>query len=203
MGLRERKKQQTRHRLTETAWRLAADQGFDRVTVAEIARETGVSEATLFNYFRTKEDLFYEPLEAFGDELVQAVRDRPEGTTPSTAVRDFLLQDRGILAVGPDDEDAAQAQLRTQMRVINDSPALLAREQLAFARYTESLAGALRAEDVDPIAAAVVAHALIGVHRSLITFVRAEVLSGTPPRRIAARTRRHCAAAFDLLESGI
>jgi AcrR family transcriptional regulator len=203
VGLRELKKQQTRHRLTETAWRLAANQGFDRVTVAEIARETGVSEATLFNYFRTKEDLFYEPLEAFGDELVQAVRDRPEGSTPSAAVRDFLLRDRGLLAVGPADEEAAQAELRAQMRVINDSPALLAREQLAFARYTESLAGVLRAEEADPVTAAVVAHALIGVHRSLIAFVRAEVLAGTPPRRIATLTRRHCTAALDLLESGI
>jgi AcrR family transcriptional regulator len=65
MGLRERKKEQTRQLIADRAWRLFAEHGFDRVTVAEVAREAEVAEATVFNYFRTKEDLFYSRLEAF------------------------------------------------------------------------------------------------------------------------------------------
>jgi AcrR family transcriptional regulator len=44
MGLREGKKAQTRRLIADTAWRLFADRGFDRVTVAELAREAQVTE---------------------------------------------------------------------------------------------------------------------------------------------------------------
>jgi AcrR family transcriptional regulator len=204
VGLREQKKEQTRNRLIQTAWSLASDRGFDHVTVAEIAREAEVSEATLFNYFRTKEDLFYAPLESYGDQLIDAVRTRAGGTSALTAVRDFLLQDRGLLGPLEPNEKEARAQLQVRMRVINDSPSLLIREQRAFARYTEELAALLAAEDGgDPVTAAVVGHALIGVHRSLVSHVRRRVLDGVSLRRIAAEVRDYGGRAFSLLESGL
>ncbi|HLT61263.1 MAG TPA: helix-turn-helix domain-containing protein [Microlunatus sp.] len=203
MGLRQQKKEQTRQRLTETAWRLADERGFDRVTVAEIAQAAGVSEATLFNYFRTKEDLFYAPLETFGERLVEAVRSRAPGVSALAAVRDFLLGGDGLLA-GPGEERQTRDRLRGQLRVITDSPALLAREQQAFAHYTEQLAAVLgESEETDPITAAVVAHALIGVHRSLVAHVRHRILAGAPLRRVAAEVREHGDRAFGLLEDGL
>ena len=87
MGLRERK-QRTRQLIADTAWRLFADRGFERVTVAEIAREAQVAVATVFNYFPTKEDLFFYRLEAFGAQLVEAVGERPaEGAGPGRLPR--------------------------------------------------------------------------------------------------------------------
>src|SRR4029453_8559307 len=79
MGLRERKKEQTRQLIAQTAWRLFADRGFDGVTVAEVARQAEVAVATVFNYFPTKEDLFYERLEAFEARLMEAVATRAAG----------------------------------------------------------------------------------------------------------------------------
>src|SRR3954452_21653806 len=165
-GLRERKKQQTRQLIADAARRLFADRGFEGVTVAEVAREADVSEATVFNYFPTKEDLFYSGLEAFEEELIAAIRGREPGQTVLAAFRRFLLEPRGALAMKNVDE-ATQRQ-RTITRVITESPALLARERQLFARYTESLAALIADEtgpaqdDVEP---RVVANALLGIHR--------------------------------------
>ncbi|HEY2214117.1 MAG TPA: TetR family transcriptional regulator [Acidimicrobiales bacterium] len=62
-GLRERKKQLLRQHLSDTATRLFLERGFAAVRVADIAQECGVSEATVFNYFETKEALVLDRLE--------------------------------------------------------------------------------------------------------------------------------------------
>lgn len=64
---------------------LFAEHGFDKVPVAEIARRAEVSEATVFNYFATKEDIFYQGMHAFEQAIVDAVRDRPPGTSIAAA----------------------------------------------------------------------------------------------------------------------
>src|SRR5919201_762541 len=86
-GLRERKKQQRRQLIAETARRLFAERGFDRVTVAEIARAANVSEGTVFNYFPTKEDLFYDRMEVFESALLEAIRERERGESVLSAFR--------------------------------------------------------------------------------------------------------------------
>src|SRR5213595_1314968 len=125
-GLRERKKQRTREQIAETARRLFVERGFDRVTVAEIARAAEVSEATVFNYFPTKEDLVYWRLETFEEELLGAIRERAAGESVLDAFSRFVLKRRGLLAE-PDPEAAEQ--LAALTRMITESPALLARER--------------------------------------------------------------------------
>src|SRR3954470_17560038 len=131
-GLRERKKEQTRRLIAETARRLFAERGFDAVTVAEVARAADVAEKTVFNYFATKEDLFYSGMEAFEEQLLDAIRDRAPGETVLAAFRRFLLTGpQGVFALRDAGRDgrAATERLRTITRVITDSPALLARER--------------------------------------------------------------------------
>src|ERR671937_3299296 len=97
LGLRERKKQRTRELIAETARRLFAERGFDRVTVAEVARAAEVSEQTVFNYFPSKEDLVYWRLESFEDELLTTIREREPGESVLAAFRRFVLGQRGLL----------------------------------------------------------------------------------------------------------
>src|SRR3954463_16168280 len=97
MGLRERKKQQTRQLIAETARRLFAERGFEQVTVAAVAQEADVSQQTVFNYFPTKEDLVFWRLGAFEDELLGSVRARAPGEPALAAFRLFLLSRQGVL----------------------------------------------------------------------------------------------------------
>src|SRR5581483_2011573 len=98
LGLRERKKEQTRALIADTARRLFAERGFDQVPVSEVARAADVSVGTVFNYFPTKEDLVYGRLEAFEQEMLDAIRERPAGESVIDAFGRFVLQPRGLLA---------------------------------------------------------------------------------------------------------
>ena len=206
MGLRELKKQQTRQLIADTAWRLFADRGFDRVTVAEVAREAQVAEATVFNYFPTKEDLFYYRLETFEAGLVEAVAAREAGEPALAAVRRYLLESGGLLTQAAAGDADARQRLRTVNRVIAASPALQAREQQAIARSTNRLAELLAAETgaaPDDVTARTAANALLGVQRALVDHVRRRVLDYGEPARLADDARDLARRAFALLEHGL
>lgn len=54
---RKRKKEETRAHLLRTALTLLADGNFDTLTVETIATAADVGKGTIYNYFRTKEDI--------------------------------------------------------------------------------------------------------------------------------------------------
>jgi AcrR family transcriptional regulator len=201
LGLRERKKEQTRRAISEAAHRLFARRGFDAVTVTDVARAADVSEGTVFNYFPTKEDLFYGQMETFEAELVAAVRDRGPGQSALAAFRDFVLE-RGRGLSAPERADV----IEQAARLIDASPALQARERELVAQSTNELAAVLAEEvgaaagDVEPKA---VATALMGVQRALVEHVRASVLAGKRGRALAASLRRQAERAFARLEHGL
>jgi AcrR family transcriptional regulator len=203
-GLRARKKAQTRELIADTARRLFEERGFEAVTVAEVARDADVAEKTVFNYFPTKEDLFYSRLEQFEEELLAAIRERKSGQSVLGAFREFITRQRGALQM--EDDAEATRRMRAVNRVIAESPALLAREQQVFARYTDSLARLITEETRAAADAAepwVVANALMGVHRDLIGYVRKQTQGGMPAKEIARRVRTRAKRAFALLEKGL
>jgi len=200
MGLRERKKQQTRELLADTARRLFTDRGFERVSVAEVARAADVSEKTVFNYFPTKEDLVYWRLETFEEELLKTIRGRAAGESVLDAFGRFVSAPRGMLA-SPD--EATRERLAGLSRMIAGSPALLAREQQIFAGYTDSLAALLAVEKgssgIEPW---VVANALMGVHRALVSFARERIVGGAGAPELARAVRAEADRALARLHEG-
>ena len=202
-GLRERKKQQTRELLAETARRLFTERGFERVSVAEIARVADVSEKTVFNYFPTKEDLVYWRLESFEDELLATIRDRSVGESVLAAFGRFVRQPRGML--GQFDPETRE-RLAALTRMIVASPALLAREQQIFEGYTASLAALIGEEtdagpgDVEPWVAA---NAMMGVHRRLIDYTRGRIVAGARHPELAADVLAQADRGLALLERGL
>jgi AcrR family transcriptional regulator len=201
VGLRERKKEQTRQRIADAAHRLFGERGFDGVTVAEVARAAEVAEATLFNYFPSKEDLFYSGLEAFGGRLIAAVRDRPAGVPVLHAFREVVLGGAGQLQLIAAGDREALEHARTTARVISASPALLARERQALTAIAGELAAVL-GRPGDPVAQAI-ANALIGVHSALIEYARRRLLADDRPAAIQADLHAAGERAFALLERGL
>jgi AcrR family transcriptional regulator len=197
--LRERKKQQTREAIAEAARALFAARGFEAVRVADIARAADVAEATVFNYFPTKEDLVFRGLAAFEDALVAAVADRPAGTSVLTAFEEFVLGPPfGLL-------DGTAAELRAlaaTSRMIVASPALLARERMVYDQTVDRLAAAIATGD-DDLNPWVTAHALMGVHRALVGYVRRKVLAGVTGPTLLRQVRVRGRRAFSLLEHGL
>jgi AcrR family transcriptional regulator len=202
-GLRERKKERTRALIAETARQLFVERGFEAVSVAEIAREADVSEATVFNYFPTKEELVYHRLEAFEEEMLAAVRDRAEGESIAAAFSRFISRPRGLLA----SRDPMEVeQLAEISRMIAASPALLARERQIFDVYTDSLAGLIAdetgaaAKSIEPW---VVANALLGVHRAGVDYARKRIVAGARNPGLARSVRRQITQAVAALDRGL
>ncbi len=71
-----------RERLIEAAFALFEDRGYDRTTVDDIAEHAGVSRATFFRTFRSKEDVIFPDHEA----VLGAVEARLAGGTHRTAL---------------------------------------------------------------------------------------------------------------------
>ena len=201
VGLRERKKQQTRELIADTAHHLFADRGFDAVTVAQIARAANVSEVTVFNYFPTKEDLFFGGMQFFEEKLLDAVRTRAPGESVLEAFRRPVLAGFPVLA----DEERIRS-IVAGRNLISASPSLEAHEREIVARYTRLLAEQLAEEagakpgDVEVMG---VASALMGVQRAVTDYVRSSVLAGRRGPKLVAEARSQAVRGFERLEKGL
>jgi TetR/AcrR family transcriptional regulator of autoinduction and epiphytic fitness len=73
-GRRDDKKAATQRRILQAALRLFQRNGFDATTTKQIARAAGIAEGTVFNYFRSKEEIALFFFEQEVDHAIKAVR---------------------------------------------------------------------------------------------------------------------------------
>jgi AcrR family transcriptional regulator len=138
LGKRERRKRETREAIVAAAERLFAADGYDGVTVADIAAAAGVSVKTLFTYFHSKEDLVFADEEKLLGRLLAMVGERAPGQTPLQAVTAAL---HAALA----DEEDPQG-LESFHRTLGSSPAVASRLRRMWEQYENELAALLAAE---------------------------------------------------------
>lgn len=62
-----------RQRLIDAAWRVFEEESEDRVTVADIVRQAGMSSRSFYQHFSSKEDLIAQMVEDVGAEILAAV----------------------------------------------------------------------------------------------------------------------------------
>ena len=195
MGLREAKKLQTRQAIAAAGMRLFVTRGFDHVTVGEIARETGVSEKTVFNYFPTKEDIFFDEVPERLEALTDAVRARAPGKSLVETMHELHAKQCGRLA---------SPGFAHFSRTISESPALQAKETEVMALFTDHLAATIREElAIHPADAQVAANLLMSVHWQFFRNARAHALAGRSGPTAVRHLRRDLDRAYRLLEHGL
>src|SRR3954452_8072946 len=82
MGLRERKKEQTRRAIEDAAFRLFEERGYQATTVADIAEAADIAPRTFFAYFPSKEAVVFGDFDETFGALEARLRERsPDETT--------------------------------------------------------------------------------------------------------------------------
>jgi AcrR family transcriptional regulator len=184
VGLRERKKLQTRAALLASATSLFEARGYEHVTVAEIADAANISVKTFFTYFRSKEDLAFADDHRLLEQIIGAVRSRPHGTSPADAVGALLVE---LLS----QEKESLKGLEGYHRMVGDSLALRSRLLRMWEEYEDELTAVLLSE-LDGLSdgaprARLAACSLVAMVRS---FTSPEVLSMAAARRSPAARRK-------------
>jgi AcrR family transcriptional regulator len=91
MGLRERKKAETRAALAWAAVRLIVERGYDKVLVEDIANEAGVSPRTFNNYFSSKAAAVASRHLDRSLRMADGLRARPAGEDLWTAITEAVV----------------------------------------------------------------------------------------------------------------
>lgn len=119
-GLRERKKERTRADLVAAGLRLFRRDGFEQTTTERIARETRVSQRTLFRYFATKSDIVLAGHREWQQDFLGCLVERPRGESHWAALVNASLQ-----LLGEWDEHQIGEQMRIR-ELLDENPSLQA-----------------------------------------------------------------------------
>jgi AcrR family transcriptional regulator len=69
-GFTDEKREQIRETLHETGRELFAQYGLRKTTIAELTEPAGIATGTFYQFYDSKEELYIEILEAYGEEFV-------------------------------------------------------------------------------------------------------------------------------------
>jgi AcrR family transcriptional regulator len=197
-GLRERRKLQTRHAISDIATTMFTERGFDEVTISQVAEAAGVAKMTVTNYFPRKEDLVFDRAESVIRDLADAVTSRAPGESMLSAIR----------------RDYAEKLARRDPTLGLSSPAfasMIRRSSVLASRGLEmiylreqALGDAIAAEaGCDGPEQRTVAAVLASVHRVLYAEAEERSLAGQPREEICAALEAAAARAFGLLEPSL
>ena len=174
-------------RLERAALELFDERGFDRTTVAQIAKRAGLNERSFYRYFTDKREVLFDGGHELERHLTQALQEAPAEAGPLDALLAALVDAARVFR--------PKELLRTRERVINANLQLRERELVKMDALYTALVSALRARGADETTARIATDIAILIwrvaadrwlHGDDSTFA-AEVLDATRHlRRIAA-----------------
>jgi AcrR family transcriptional regulator len=171
-GKRAENKQKTRKAILRAALELFARKGFFQTTTKEISRRAKIAEGTLFNYFRTKEDL---ALYFFEEELVGLIewfhRDI-RLQKAAVAEKLFALIYRHLERIGPYEEFIGAVYLRALQPSSKLSPLSLHSQEhnLRYLRFVRDILAEAEAAGEVPEVGDIGAYGFGLFHLTMITY---------------------------------
>jgi len=125
----ERRKEQSKEDIRKAAWELFSQFGVGKVSIADIARKAGVSQATIYNNFGSKDALAREFVTRAVDQLVDRVQkvltpDRPYREKMATFIQfiaEVMIHDRPTQADATVFTSSSDLQNDPEIRRIRDS----------------------------------------------------------------------------------
>lgn len=135
IGLRERKKIQTREAIRRAAYRLFEEQGYDATPIDQIAEAADVSPSTVFRYFPTKEDIVLT--DEYDTVLEAGLRARPADEPMVESMRRVAVEALRELTA------ADRGELVQRIRLVRDVPAIRGRTAENNARDTALISAVL------------------------------------------------------------
>lgn len=201
-GLRERKKRETRQRISDIATGLFLEHGFVTVTMVDVADAADVSVNTVYNYFPAKEDLFFDRSKGVIDRLSRWVRGRDPGESAAAAVLRELREE--VEAVSP--RVGLMDGYDRFMRVIHDAPALRSRLWSLQQEVHDHLADTLREETGaapdDPMPG-LMAGQIGWLHQTVMSTVGREMIAGRDPAEVSREVLTLLDGMEDLLSEKV
>ena len=195
----ERGGPQTRARILEVSTRMFLEHGYDAVTVAEVAREAGVSSVTVFKHFPRKEDLFLDRAADAVELLRSAVRERPAGADALAGLRSmaFRLFDEGHPLSGVNDRSIPF------FRTVAASPALVARAREIASDLQRTLAEELDRDPAFTGDATLLAAFFVAGYSSVLVETARRLIAGEPRDAVVQAHRPHLERLFEALRNGV
>jgi AcrR family transcriptional regulator len=144
-------------RLQRAALELFDERGFDRTTVAQIAKRAGLNERSFYRYFADKREVLFGgngDLEAY---LTQALEEAPAGLSPLDAMLAILADAERMFL--------PKELLRTRERVIEENPQLRERELIKMDAIHTTLVSTLQTRGTDETTARIAADLAISIWR--------------------------------------
>ncbi|MFC3452672.1 TetR/AcrR family transcriptional regulator [Amycolatopsis speibonae] len=116
-GIRERTRRAIQREIGEAALALFLERGYDNTTIADVAAAVGMSQRSVFRYFRTKEEIVVSKMDLVVEPMQEVLRARPPDEPVWVSLRRlFFMLDQ------PDTPKTAEQ----THRIILETPALLA-----------------------------------------------------------------------------
>ncbi|HVY68402.1 MAG TPA: TetR/AcrR family transcriptional regulator [Verrucomicrobiae bacterium] len=141
-GKRDENKAETKKRILAAALDLFSKKGFYQTTTKEISTKAKIAEGTLFNYFKTKEDLALYFFELEVDGLIKWYGAEERLESASLPERLFAIIHRHLERITPYEDFIGAVYLRALQPVSKLNPLSLEHQELSI-RYLRFIRGIL------------------------------------------------------------